>query len=475
MNDELKIKNNELGGKMNYRYRTDEEMKDSGVEWIGKIPKEWSVNRLKNITNIFGRIGFRGYTVEDLVNEGEGAITLSPSNIENQSLVLDKKTYISWSKYEESPEIKIYNGDIVFVKTASVGKAALIEGLNEKATINPQFVVFKNIGCNKKYLYYNTISNVIQQQVNRAVNGGVVGTLTQQDINNYSLPYPTIVEQEKIAKFLDEKTAQFDSIISKKEALIEKLEEAKKSLISEVVTGKVRVVKTDDGYELVERKKEEMKDSGVEWLGDIPKEWIRKKLKYNCYIKGRIGWQGLKQSEFIDEGPYLITGMNFKNGVINWSEVYHISEERYQEAPEIHLKLGDVLITKDGTIGKLLFIDYLPGKASLNSHLLVMRPLNNDFLPKFLYYSLDASYFKEYVEQVKTGTTFFGITQESISNFNLLIPSLDEQKIVIEYLDERLKILNEIIYKVKYEITKIKEAKKSLISEAVTGKIEILD
>ena len=104
-----------------------------------------------------------------------------------------------------------------------------------------------------------------------------------------------------------------------------------------------------------------------------------------------------------------------------------------------------------------------------------MRPLNNDFLPKFLYYSLDASYFKEYVEQVKTGTTFFGITQESISNFNLLIPSLDEQKIVIEYLDERLKILNEIIYKVKYEITKIKEAKKSLISEAVTGKIEILD
>ena len=128
---------------MEYRYRDASEMKDSGVEWIGKIPKYWEINKLKNISSIYGRIGFRGYTVNDLVSEGEGAITLSPSNIEEQKLKLDKLTYISWEKYEESPEIKVYNEDIVFVKTASVGKVAYIEGLLEKATINPQFVVFK--------------------------------------------------------------------------------------------------------------------------------------------------------------------------------------------------------------------------------------------------------------------------------------------------------------------------------------------
>ena len=451
MNDELKIKNNELGGKMNYRYRNDEEMKDSGVEWLGSIPNEWNIKKLKYLA----KIDTGNRDTQDKEENGIYPFFVRSDTIERSN------TYS-------------FDGEAVLTAGDGVGVAKVFHYINGKFAYHQRVYKisdFKQI--NGKYLYYYIKDN-LGKEVEKISAKTTVDSLRLPMFLNF----PVLINEDggkKISEFLDKKTAQFDSIISKKEALIEKLEEAKKSLISEVVTGKVKVVKTDDGYKLVERKKEEMKDSGVEWLGDIPKEWIRKKLKYNCYIKGRIGWQGLKQSEFIDEGPYLITGMNFKNGVINWSEVYHISEERYQEAPEIHLKLGDVLITKDGTIGKLLFIDYLPGKASLNSHLLVMRPLNNDFLPKFLYYSLDASYFKEYVEQVKTGTTFFGITQESISNFNLLIPSLDEQKIVIEYLDERLKILNEIIYKVKYEITKIKEAKKSLISEAVTGKIEILD
>ena len=109
-------------------------------------------------------------------------------------------------------------------------------------------------------------------------------------------------EQEKIANFLDEKASQFDLIISKKEKLIERLEEAKKSLISEVVTGKVKVVKNDDGYELVKRNNEEMKDSGVEWLGEIPKDWEVKKLKYITDVKGRIGFRGYTKEDLVDEG-----------------------------------------------------------------------------------------------------------------------------------------------------------------------------
>lgn len=473
MNDELKIKNNELGGKMNYRYRTDEEMKDSGVEWIGKIPKEWSVNRLKNITNIFGRIGFRGYTVEDLVNEGEGAITLSPSNIENQSLVLDKKTYISWSKYEESPEIKIYNGDIVFVKTASVGKAALIEGLNEKATINPQFVVFKNIGCNKKYLYYNTISNVIQQQVNRAVNGGVVGTLTQQDINNYSLPYPTIVEQEKIAKFLDEKTAQFDSIISKKEALIEKLEEAKKSLISEVVTGKVRVVKTDDGYELVERKKEEMKDCGVEWFNKIPLDWKYSKLKYltNQIIDGSH-----TTPNYIDSGiPFLrVTDITNNSEKIDKDNVKYISMEEHNELiKRCKPEKGDLLVSKNGTIGVTKVIDW-EWEFSIFVSLCLIK------VKKELSVNLLSLYFKSNIldEQIAYGgkkTSITNLHLEKIREFVVPIPSLIEQEKIIDYLNKECIKIDSVINKILLQIEKLKEAKQSLISEAVTGKIEILD
>lgn len=467
MNDELRVKNNELGGKMNYRYRTAEEMKDSGVECIGKIPKEWSVNRLKNITNIFGRIGFRGYTVEDLVNEGEGAITLSPSNIENQSLVLDKKTYISWSKYEESPEIKIYNGDIVFVKTASVGKAALIEGLNEKATINPQFVVFKNIGCNKKYLYYNTISNVIQQQVNRAVNGGVVGTLTQQDINNYSLPYPTIVEQEKIAKFLDKKTAQFDSIISKKEALIEKLEEAKKSLISEVVTGKVRIVKSSDGYEVVERKKEEMKDSGVEWLGDIPKEWEVKPIKYLFSLRNERNYKEMGEVQLLS----LYTNLGvLKQGDVEARGNKVRTVEDYKEVYPNDI-IVNIILAWMGAIGMSEY------RGVISPAYDIYEPINKNTISKYYHYVFRTGRFAG--ECYKKGRGIMDMRWRTYSDEfkSILVPdlSVEEKNIIVECIDKKINEVEALIKNIEEQIEKLKEAKQSLISEAVTGKIEILD
>jgi type I restriction enzyme, S subunit len=122
-------------------------------------------------------------------------------------------------------------------------------------------------------------------------------------------------------------------------------------------------------------------------LDRFPKDWDILPLKSISSIHGRIGWQGLKQSEFTmnPDDPFLITGMNFDEGEIKWDEVYHIPQARYEEAKPIKLNTGDVLMTKDGTIGKILFIDYIPypGKASLNSHLLVFRPLNNCYFPKY--------------------------------------------------------------------------------------------
>jgi type I restriction enzyme S subunit len=100
----------------------------------------WSVKTLDDVSLIKGRIGYRGYTKNDLVNNGEGAISLSPSNIRDNKLSFENCTYISWGKYHESPEIMIYEGDIIFCKTASIGKMALVEYLPEKATLNPQFV-----------------------------------------------------------------------------------------------------------------------------------------------------------------------------------------------------------------------------------------------------------------------------------------------------------------------------------------------
>lgn len=128
-----------------------------------------------------------------------------------------------------------------------------------------------------------------------------------------------------------------------------------------------------------------MKDSGIEWIGEIPAEWDLLKLKYCSYLKGRIGWQGLRAEEFTEEGPYLITGTDFENGRIQFERSYHITEERYAEAPQIQLKVGDLLITKDGTVGKMALVTELPDKASLNSHLLLIRPLQETFDNGYLF------------------------------------------------------------------------------------------
>jgi type I restriction enzyme, S subunit len=451
---------------MRYRYRSEGEMKDSGVQSIGVIPEKWELKRVKNISSIYGRIGFRGYTVQDLVDEGNGAITLSPSNIEENKLVLKSNTYISWQKYEESPEIKIFNGDIIFVKTASVGKVAYVENLLEKATINPQFIVFKNINCNKKYLFYTMISRVIQEQVRKAVNGGVVSTLTQEGINNYKIVLPIIEEQNKISKFLDEKTAQFDSIISKKEALIQKLEEAKKSIISEVVTGKVKVVKTYDGYELVKRKKEEMKDSGVEWVKRIPEEWK--------VINGK--WLFEERKDKAMEGDEQLTASQ-KYGIITQQDFMKIENQKVVLVEKDfsilkHVEPNDFVISMRSFQGGL---EYSTIRGCISSAYVMLIPCDKVYPPFFRWFFKSS----KYINALQSTSNLIRDGQAMrFSNFvqiPIFIFSKEEQKKIADYLDYSINNINNLMLTTQNQIEKLKEAKQSLISEAVTGKIEILD
>ena len=277
-----------------------------------------------------------------------------------------------------------------------------------------------------------------------------------------TVPFPPCEEQKQIAHYLDRKTTQIDRKIDLLTRKANKYEELKKSLINETVTR---------GLD----KSVAMKDSGIEWIGKIPKHWEVKHFKQFSTMKGRIGWQGLRHSEFIDEGAFLITGMNFKGGKINWNEVYHISDERYEQAPEIQLKSNDILMTKDGTIGKLLYVDNIPApyKASLNSHLLVFRPINNSYYPRYLYYQLDSSSFKDYIEIAKTGTTFFGISQAAVGRYIGLLPPLSEQKAIALYLDEKTAHCDKIITTINQQIEKLKELRKTLINDVVTGKIKV--
>jgi type I restriction enzyme S subunit len=228
--------------------------KSSNIAWLPSYPLHWKEIKLKSICNAFGRIGFRGYSTTDLVNKGEGAITISPSNIKESFMIFEKCSYLSWEKYEESPEIKIYNDDILIVKTGSTyGKIGIVKGLEHKATINPQLLVLKNISINPNYLYLLLKSIFVQSQVNVEVIGSTIPTISQTKILNFILVLPPKKEMELILKSIEVETKYINQLIATIEKELSLTEEYKTVLIAEAVTGKIDV----RNFEIVESLEEE--------------------------------------------------------------------------------------------------------------------------------------------------------------------------------------------------------------------------
>ncbi len=206
---------------------------------FGLFPADWEITTIGLQCQIFGRIGFRGYTVNDIVSEGDGAIAINPSNIQDGKAVFDKCTYISWYKYEESPEIKIDDGDIVLVKTGStVGKTALIKNLPGKATLNPQMVVLKKVKPAREFLSYMMAFPIIQNQLSAAVVGGALPTLSQKLVAAFRLHLPpSMSEQRAIGAALSDVDALLDAL----NRLIAKKRDLKQAAMQQLLTGKTRL------------------------------------------------------------------------------------------------------------------------------------------------------------------------------------------------------------------------------------------
>lgn len=218
------------------------EVKDSGVEWIGEIPEGWEVKKLKSFCKTYGRIGFRGYSTSDLVGKDEGAITISPSNIQGDFMNFEKCTYLSWTKYHESPEIQIFKNDVLIVKTGSTyGKVGIATNLETEATINPQLMVFKDVLIENEYFYEILNSRQIQIQINKEVIGSTIPTISENKILNMKAGVPPTDEIPKIMNFVKNVKTKFIKAIKLQEQQIEKLKELKSTLIDSAVTGKIRV------------------------------------------------------------------------------------------------------------------------------------------------------------------------------------------------------------------------------------------
>ncbi len=156
----------------------------------------------------------------------------------------------------------------------------------------------------------------------------------------------------------------------------------------------------------------------------------------DCFsLRARIGWQGLRSDEFKTEGPYLVTGVDFHNGRVDWDDCYHVTEERYSQDKGIQLHEHDLLITKDGTIGKTAVVVDCPEKATLNSGVFVVRAINNEVVPEFLHYILHSHWFDLFVRNVLTGSTIKHLNQEKFYKFTFEAPDMPTQKKIVEVLE----------------------------------------
>ena len=193
---------------------------------------QWEEAELGQLVNIKGRIGYRGYTVEDIVASGEGAISLSPSNFtDSGALSLRKATYIAWGKYYESPEIKVERGFTLLVKTGSTyGKAAFVRDLPQECTVNPQIVVLKPTSISPYFLFLLVIGDVIQTRIQATVVGGAIPTLSQESISKFKVRVPNSLEQQRIADCL----SSLDDLITCQTRKIDILKTHKKGLMQQL-------------------------------------------------------------------------------------------------------------------------------------------------------------------------------------------------------------------------------------------------
>jgi type I restriction enzyme S subunit len=199
-------------------------------------------------------------------------------------------------------------------------------------------------------------------------------------------------------------------------------------------------------------------------IGEIPVDWEVGTLKDYAYIKGRIGWRGLKASEYTEKGPFLIANKHIIAQRVIWDICDHISKFRYEESPEIQLKIHDMIMSKDGTIGQVAYMDDLPDKATINSTMMLIRVDNLKLNPKFLYYFFQGPHFKSFIQLKMLGSSVPHIFQRDMQDFTSVIPPVVEQKKIAEILTT----VDEAIEKSNETIEKTKELKKGLMQELLT-------
>ena len=417
--------------------------KDSGIEWIGEIPSHWDNPRLKFLIS-----ETYGGEVIDKSFWGEGVEILYTT-----SKLIHKSNYdkFNYDRRTTTRDLLLSrNGDgVVHIPPDGCIYTNVV-----------QLVRIKN-GYDRRFLYYILTQQI--QPLNSYSDGDFIVSLNKEQWFNLFTPHPSLKEQEQIVSFLDDKTTKIDELIQNKLRKIDLLKEYRTSLINTVVTKGLN-------------PNVPMKDSGIEWIGEIPSHWEKSRLDFLFRLYGRVGWKSLKSDEYVEDGYVFLSTPNIKDKVIDYVNVNYITKERYDESPEIMLENGDVLLVKDGsTLGIVNIVVDLPRPSTVNSSIGVLKKISDKISPMFMYYHLTSDYHQNIINRIKGGMGVPHLFQSDIKKFDVILPLLSEQEHIVSYLDEKTSQIDKTIDIEKKKIELLKEYRQSLISSVVTGKIKVIE
>lgn len=431
---------------------TYEKTKDSGIEWIGSVPSHWRVHTLYQLVT---QVKEKNSNLQE-----KNLLSLSYGKIKRKDI--DSPDGLLPASFDGYNIIE--NGDIVLRLTdLQNDHTSLRVGLaTERGIITSAYTTLRPIDTsNSKYLFYLLHAFDLKKGF-YGMGSGVRQGLNYAEVKELRIVLPSQKEQDAIVYFLDDQCSEIDLAIDEAKSSIQDYKTLKANIISTTVLSGL------DGD--VDKRK-----CRIEWVPSIPSHWDTARFVYKNWIRSRLGWKGLKAEEYVEDGYPFLSAFNINNNYLCWEQLNYITQERYDESPEIKLRVGDILLVKDGAgIGKCARIDSMPlGESTVNGSLAVITP-NEDLDYRYEYYYLQCNVFQNIIARLRNGMGVPHLTQEAMKEIVIPLPPREEQEQIANFLDTECRKIDEIIELKNLLIIELEMYKRSLIFETVTGKRKVV-
>ena len=422
--------------------------KPSGVEWLGEIPAHWEVKRLKYSAQLRN---------DKLVNKPEDVVYVGLENIEpgTGELLLDNQP-----DSVDSTVVTFATGDVLFGKLRPY--LAKVARPDFEGTATSEVLVMRPLEeCLQSYLAYCLLDAPYIRWIDTLTYGAKMPRVSPDEVACSFVPFPPFREQQAIAAFLDRETARINALVAKKERLIELLQEKRTALITRAVT---RGLDPDAP----------VKDSGVEWLGEIPAHWEVKRLKH---LVGKVGSGKTPKGgaeRYVDDGVMLFRSQNVHFGGLRLTEVAYIDTDTDDEMAGSRVSEGDVLLNITGASLGRSCVARLSGKdANVNQHVCILRPNQRQDEPEFLAYSIESRSLQDQIFNNENGVSRDALNFEQIGDLVFARPAKNEQQAIAAFLDRETAKIDSLVAKIHEAIVRLSELRSALISAAVTGRIDV--